>query len=291
MADVRALLAAERQARRISHPYLTYTKSGQLLCNVCQLNVKSETLWEGHLKSANHRKNAKAAQDASSKNLKRKLDDVEEAEDDGLQIEAEGRKKPKSRAVSLVEKVASVNGPVAAPTADEDETAFGQSERQRVVVAEAVAPQDPEPEPPSNKPVPPDPNPAVDEDEWAAFEREVAPLAQADHAAATITAAPVSAEQLEKQKEENRWKQQENEAEAEKEEEERRAEEEVEIMEDLEERVKKWKEKREALRIAGKVGVDTGQVTAAVAVDEVKGSKDGREDDESDDDDVDDWYS
>ncbi|RMZ81704.1 hypothetical protein DV737_g2433, partial [Chaetothyriales sp. CBS 132003] len=59
-ADVRALLAAERKARRISHPLLTYTKSGQLLCTVCQLNIKSEALWEGHLRSANHRRNATA---------------------------------------------------------------------------------------------------------------------------------------------------------------------------------------------------------------------------------------
>ncbi|RMD44856.1 hypothetical protein DV735_g449, partial [Chaetothyriales sp. CBS 134920] len=41
-ADVRALLAAERKARRISHPLLTYTRSGQLLCNACQLNVREE---------------------------------------------------------------------------------------------------------------------------------------------------------------------------------------------------------------------------------------------------------
>ncbi|RMZ90391.1 hypothetical protein DV736_g2384, partial [Chaetothyriales sp. CBS 134916] len=88
--DVRALLAAERKARRISHPLLTYTKSGQLLCNVCQLNVRSEALWEGHLRSANHGKNAasKAAavegtekSGGGKKGVKRKLDDLHESEE------------------------------------------------------------------------------------------------------------------------------------------------------------------------------------------------------------------
>src|ERR1700755_2065588 len=85
MTDVRALLAAERQSRRISHPHLSYAKSGILLCNVCNLNVKSEALWDGHLKSANHRKNvaAQASRQASidggtGKGVKRKLEDVDE---------------------------------------------------------------------------------------------------------------------------------------------------------------------------------------------------------------------
>ena len=296
MSDVRALLAAERQARRISHPYLTYTKSGQLLCNVCQLNVKSETLWEGHLRSANHKKNAKAAQEASSRTLKRKLDHVEEAEDDGAEAGAEAPrdlKKPKSRAVSFAEGVEVING----KPEDEAVPEVPPLPREDVVrdVAGAVSEPVPEADLPSDAPAPSAPEAMIDEDEWAAFEREVVPLAQADYSAATITAEPVTAEELARQKEEDRRKAQENEAEAEREEEEERVQEEVEIMEDLEERVKRLKEKREALRIARPAGDDTGQSLTTEPVEEVADAvaEVGNDDEEGsdDDDDVDDWYS
>jgi zinc finger protein 830 len=284
MSDVRALLAAERQSRRISHPHLTYTKSGQLLCNVCQLNVKSETLWEGHLRSANHKKNAIAAQEASSRNLKRKLDEVAEVED-GAQVEEDGprmKKQPKSRAVSLVEGMEDVEPLPPLP----------RSEKQQEVVAEGMPVSELELKPPLNAPPSQDPRAPIDEDEWAAFEREVVPLAQADFSAATITAAPVTAEELARRKDEERRKQLQNEAAAEREEEEERILEEVEIMEDLNEKVKKLREKREALRIAGNPRVDTGQPSSAVPDEQEEGIQDGDvEVSNESSDDVDDWYS
>ncbi|KAJ3516550.1 hypothetical protein NLJ89_g1060 [Agrocybe chaxingu] len=57
MADVRALLKSKRQEARISHPYATYTTSGQLKCSICASIVKHASAWEGHLGSKAHRTN------------------------------------------------------------------------------------------------------------------------------------------------------------------------------------------------------------------------------------------
>lgn len=55
MADVRALLRQQRAARRIDHPLAAYSDSGKLSCTACREPIKSESLWEGHLRSAGHR--------------------------------------------------------------------------------------------------------------------------------------------------------------------------------------------------------------------------------------------
>jgi zinc finger protein 830 len=284
MADARALLAAERKARRISHPFLQYTKSGQPLCKVCQLNIKSEALWEGHLKSVNHRKNVKAAEAASARSLKRKLEDVQEEDEEVEDLGPREMKKPKSRVPSLMEEGKAVHG-------EAEEKDLQQASNERDAVPEEKTAEEPEPEPESkpgsNKP--PEPVAAVDEDEWAAFEQEMGALAQVDYSEATISAAPVSAAQLAKQKDEDRQKQQENDADAEKEEEERRADEEVEIMEDLGERVRKLREKREALRVAPAADAAPAPDESENEVPEPDKKEDPEEDD--DDDDVDDWYS
>lgn len=98
----------------------------------------------------------------------------------------------------------------------------------------------------------------VDEDEWAAFEREVAAPARAAPttnvslpADATISAAPVSAAELEaRQREERdtRAAAQEEEVLGDREDAARSLEEEFAEMEELEQRVQKLKEKREELR-------------------------------------------
>ncbi|CRG84508.1 hypothetical protein PISL3812_01788 [Talaromyces islandicus] len=100
------------------------------------------------------------------------------------------------------------------------------------------------------------PQQTIDEDEWAAFERDVAApthraqLPAAAVAAATISAAPVSAEELAAQQQKRKEDQTlENEdAEGEREDAARHLEEEFEEMEQLEERVKRLKAKREELR-------------------------------------------
>lgn len=55
MADVRALLRQQRAARRIDHPAAAYSDAGKLLCTVCHEHIKTESLWDGHLRTASHR--------------------------------------------------------------------------------------------------------------------------------------------------------------------------------------------------------------------------------------------
>ncbi|KAK5103783.1 hypothetical protein LTS08_003203 [Lithohypha guttulata] len=236
MTDVRALLAAERQSRRISHPHLTYTKNGALLCNVCNLNVKSEQLWPGHLKSLNHRKAAqKQPEQPVARTAKRKIDSVEDDEEVPCNYEVDSRKRPKASAQEVVPQH---DVPITEETTVDEAT---------VQDAEAPEPrhvppvEDPEPQPPL---VPP-----IDEDEWAAFEKEVAPLTQPSYAAgATIEAAPVSAADLADRQKQNSVEQREDEAEVEKEEESNRMFEEFEVMEEMEDRVNRLRARREALR-------------------------------------------
>lgn len=97
----------------------------------------------------------------------------------------------------------------------------------------------------------------VDEDEWAAFEREVAAPTRTPHALAavsaeaTISAAPVTAEELAAQQERDRAsaaKSREAELEGEREDAARFMEEEFDEMDQLEERVRRLKQMREELR-------------------------------------------
>ncbi|KAI2617760.1 hypothetical protein GGR54DRAFT_194991 [Hypoxylon sp. NC1633] len=90
MADARALLRAHRAENRIKHPHAAYSDAGKLLCKLCHEPVKSEALWEGHMRSANHKKRLQAQPppastvDRSNGNSanKRKLDDVDETMSD-----------------------------------------------------------------------------------------------------------------------------------------------------------------------------------------------------------------
>ncbi|KIX92628.1 uncharacterized protein Z520_11657 [Fonsecaea multimorphosa CBS 102226] len=310
MADVRALLAAERQARRISHPHLSYTKSGMLVCTVCNLNVKSEALWEGHLKSANHRRNtvqaasqenaggANIGANAGNKGVKRKIEDVDDDEAPLERDEAEidARKKPKSRpeSIAVVEDEGEDRRQAGVLPPQLEEHA-GREAKQSTPLAPAA---DDAPPPPNGSAQPP----TLDEDEWAAFEREVAPLAaaaQPDYTSATITAAPVTSAQLKAQEEEDRRRKLETEADDEKEDEERRIEEEFDVMEEMEERVRKLREKRDALRSGVKAGTDMGQENNSISADtagqDAAESRaetledDGEEEDEEEEEDE--WYS
>ncbi|KAI1610361.1 hypothetical protein EDD36DRAFT_443943 [Exophiala viscosa] len=301
MTDVRSLLAAERQSRRITHPHLSYTKSGVLLCTICNLNVKSEALWEGHLRSANHRKNVvQQSQESTNKPTKRKIEDVDEVQEERYEadhIDARKKAKSKSRPKSVSFVVKDEVEEDSVPVQVEAEPEKRQFDR-----PSSPAPADAETSNHgTNTAAPltsdPAPGPGVDEDEWAAFEREVAPLAAAqpppDYTSATIVAAPVTAEQIKEQTDEDRRKRLETEAEDEKEDEERRLEEEFDVMEEMEERVRKMREKRDALRHPVQAGTDTGQeeaTTTAVTTEQEMIVK-GIEEEDDDEEDEDDWYS
>jgi hypothetical protein len=132
----------------------------------------------------------------------------------------------------------------------------------------------------------------VDEDEWAAFEREVAAPTRTPHAPAavsaeaTISAAPVTADELAAQQERDRTsaaKTREAELEGEREDAARFMEEEFDEMDQLEERVRRLKQMREELR--QKRAED--QTRDIPMTDEQRAQESESEDD--DDDDWDDW--
>ncbi|KAK8062172.1 hypothetical protein PG997_014269 [Apiospora hydei] len=62
MSDARALLRAHRAANRIEHPHAAYSDAGKLLCKLCHEAVKSESLWDGHVRSPAHRQKLTALQ-------------------------------------------------------------------------------------------------------------------------------------------------------------------------------------------------------------------------------------
>lgn len=64
MSDARSLLRAHRAANRIEHPHAAYSDAGKLLCKLCHEAVKSETLWDTHMRSAAHRQKLTALQQA-----------------------------------------------------------------------------------------------------------------------------------------------------------------------------------------------------------------------------------
>lgn len=296
MADVRTLLQREREARRIQHPHLSYSKSGALTCIICNLNVKSEALWEGHLKSANHRKNLRDAAtntNGAGNGKKRKIEEVIEEENprkrkpaEDEEAEGEGRKK---RQVSFQIDVTPVEDPKVIEQTDSNVLPG-------FVKSEATAPQ-PTPTPtPSPPDAPTKATTTIDEDEWAAFEAEVAPLARPqaqDYADATISAAPVSAEELAAQQAATSQRsRREQEADDEREESEQRLADEFDVMEEMEERIRKLKEKREALRVNVPVNptLAPGE-TMVEAQEEEKKPPESESESESDGEDEDDWFS
>jgi zinc finger protein 830 len=54
MADARTLLRQQRAARRINHPNATYSESGKLSCSLCHELIRSDALWDGHVRSDGH---------------------------------------------------------------------------------------------------------------------------------------------------------------------------------------------------------------------------------------------
>lgn len=284
MADVRALLAAERQSRRISHPHLTYSKNGALTCNVCSLHVKSEQLWPGHLKSLNHRKNVqRSSEPSSSRPAKRKIESVESDEGKERNYEVDSRKKPKSAPESQAD-----NPPLPDPAVPPETSPVSAGNQ-------IPQPSHLEPSPGQQQPPPPQAPPVVDvdENEWAAFERDVAEVVKPDFGSATIEAAPVSAAQLAEQQRTNAVQQREDEAEAEKEDESRRMEEEFEVMEEMEDRIKRLRARREALRMIDPAteSVNTAEAETKIPREGPEKTEQSDNDESSEDDEVDNWYT
>ncbi|KAJ5959415.1 uncharacterized protein N7479_006565 [Penicillium vulpinum] len=164
---------------------------------------------------------------------------------------------------------------------------FPDNEQQETVEPAADLAEEPTTQPPQ------DPSTPIDEEAWAAFEREVAAQSDEPHAPvavtaeATISAAPVTAAELAAQQERSKAssaRTRETEMEGEREDAARLLEEEFDEMDQLEERVRRLKEKREELRKARAEGQtqDEPMVSGAVEQDE-------SESEDDDDEDWDDW--
>lgn len=129
--------------------------------------------------------------------------------------------------------------------------------------------------------------PTVDENEWAAFEADIAATAtdELDPSAGVIEAKPISAADLQKETREEKKERAERDLEEEKEDAARKMEVELEEMEGLEERVRKLRKRREALR------KKEGAASLPTPVDPVPTvvAEEDEDDDEEDEDDEDDW--
>lgn len=247
MANIRDLLRSERVSRRIVHPHAIYSSSGQLLCAACRTSVKSDTLWDAHLSSSQHASGLAQAK-------QRSLTDREPANKrkiDNDQVSAS--KRPRADYASGVNSADRVlpdtpNTRMDHETSGDDAPALVIEQPTSVdeITVSAIS-----------RGATGENGSAVDEDEWAAFEKEIATpppesKLSAFTAPASILAQPVGASELETRPSgvPLAGKDQQTGAEAEQEEASRQLEEEFEEMEALEQRVRKLKDQREALRSA-----------------------------------------
>lgn len=286
MADVRQLLRAERAGRRITHPHASYTSDGKLLCNLCDTFVKSETQWQSHLHSTQHNLRSQRAKDANElrgTGKKRKAESPTlEAEDGRKRVRPEDAvedvedDRPK-KVVKFAEDIEE-NHVEAEPPATNGAQQTDEQPRQEDVEATAT----------------------VDDAELLAFERDLAELesrpnaTNALNAEATISAAPLTAEQLAAQASEEQSTQRgrrDAELEEEKEDAARVLEEEFEEMRGMEDRLKRLRERREELRrpsdVADQEGVANEVLREVSGI--VNGSTVESDAEDEDDDEFDDW--
>ena len=305
MADVRSLLRNERAQRRINHPNAVYTATGTLECSVCHIPLKSDQeTWNKHLKSTQHamrqeRLRLNGGRPVASENTrevsmskKRKADEVGD----------DSRKKTKPQVGVPGGFIGEVIEANASRTKRPLKERTIESKPSRAVVADGAPIEDkPNLSAKSSEPIPHsngDNTAPIDEDEWAAFERDIATpppepskpsvlTAEADVTAAPLTAVELAAQAREQANQQAR-EQREAGIEGEKEDAARALEEEFDEMEGLEERVARLKRMREELRArSAKEQEDKG----INAEDKAKGSEPDEDDDSDEEVDIFRWGS
>lgn len=248
--DVRSLLRNERAARRLTHPHATYSTTGKLICLVCQLQLKSESIWNSHLRSPQHLTRLQKYEEeraANSPDLQPTL-----APDFGDGVTPE----PDVEASSPSKKRKKED--------DQDEEPRKRNKSQGSTAAAMHSPLSTElPSRPTSVPnslsnsITPSPArdinaTTVDEDEWAAFEKDIAAETLPVYEEAVISAPAMSAADIAKQIAEESYAQRkvrlEAEQEREKEDAARKLEDEFDEMKEYEERVRRLKERRDAIR-------------------------------------------
>ena len=294
MTDVRSLLRNERASRRIDHPNASYSVKGALECSVCHIPLKSDIdVWNKHLKSTQHAMRAERLRLS-----KPGLPTREEKSPPSHNLPPANTKKRKASEDD--DDVRKRTRPVVSPPAK----------------AQAQTPHRLDKKPPGRTPesaelptsIPTQPQlnqptgQAVDEDEWAAFERDIAepplpspppgstalPASQAVISAEPISAAELAAQEKEKERESGRERR-EDEMEAEKEDAARALEEEFEEMEGLEERVRRLRNMREELRLKRSESERKEQDVQAEDLAEGVVVAEESDDEDSQDEDIDEW--
>ena len=286
MADVRSLLRNERVSRRINHPHANYSDSGKLSCAVCNIQIKTESLWENHINSPQH--------GARLEHLR--------ANPPPAPPQARKRKAGESNDQERKRVKAVPGGFVPEGFFDPAEEGADEDEGEEEDADTAPAPSIPDAPVAESQPVAsaPPPAPEVNEDEWAAFEREMAATQTTAlpiiSASATISAAPVTAEELAAQAREELSAQRtarEAELEADTEDAAVALQQEFDEMEELDERVRRLREKREALRLSRQQDTLPDAPTStgdASQQDTTIQNNEGEDEDEDDEDDeFDDW--
>ncbi|QSZ36191.1 hypothetical protein DSL72_007316 [Monilinia vaccinii-corymbosi] len=301
MADVRSLLKNERAARRIQHKHAAYSTAGSLMCLVCHLQIKSESLWEGHLRSPGHamrlskqqeterERNATANTNGREGNdRKRKADDGDGDDDDDEEGVGHVRTKKRSKATP-----SALEGFFVSASGTPKERS--ESPSKSVIPHDMQIPSRPATPAKSTKSPPPAKQTTVDEDEWAAFEADIAAAdvpaevgSEAVIFAPAMTAAEVDARSAEEEKRQ-RKERLEAELEGDKEDAHRKLQEEFEEMEGLEQRVKRLREKREALRSKEKEAGATSIVATPTEISAADVTLEDEDNEGDDDDDGDDW--
>ena len=281
MADVRSLLKNERAARRIQHKHASYSTTGTLLCLVCHLQVKSESLWEGHLRSAGHIMRVQKLEAAETEAPE---STIPESQPVGKKRKADGGEEGRD---TIYKRSRPLNGFLPEGFFEAGSNTVADTSKLPSPTTEIQIPSRPATPSKPVEEIPKRLEPIIDEDEWAAFEADIAaadtPAIDND---AVISAPAMTAAELEKKSAEEDYAQrkerQEAELEGDKEDAARKMEEDLEEMEGLEARVKRLREKREELRRKESLlGLNKPAVSPMVfnALDE---------DDEEDEDD-DDW--
>lgn len=290
--DARFLLQSERNARKIKHPYLAYTSKGQLLCNICHSFIKSNNLWETHLRSDQHLlrlKQLKIARTTSAESDLGPVTKKRKTEEDGHQQSKRSRK-GSSDEVGDAQEPVNQDRKTGEPL---DDIKMGNADQ----VGDGAIDYGPALDTPKTE----TPNATVDPNEWSAFERDIAglgkveigqPTTSAFDAAPIIVAAPLSTAQLAAQARYDLSMQKERrlaEMEDEKEDASKQKVVEMSRMAELERKMKIWRGRREETRKVQKAELDTNNVERASASDSNKDAEDGAEGEQSSDEYFDEW--
>lgn len=300
MADIRSLLRSERAQRKITHPQAAYSATGTLECTVCHIPLKSDNeVWTKHLKSTQHAMRAErlrlntskppeptTTREVSNRSKKRKASN----DDDD----------PRKRTKPVLDVPGGFFDEIIEANNETDKPKLAQIEEAEAADTNTTAktPTQPTTTLPSHPMPTPTPAATIDEDEWAAFERDVAtpppePSISALNASATISAAPMTAVEIAAQAREQANKQgkerREAEVEGEKEDAARALEEEFDEMEGLEERVRRLRGMREALRAKKAAEGEGGETETDAGVKEGLGIMGGEDEESEDDEDADGW--